>query len=948
MNDDLQHRLTQLKQAYESGILDKDTYQAAVAALTTAPAPPTAVQSGAAAQGDDSQALGQQAVNVEGDVGRDVITGNVYYGQPAADPAAALRIYRRVLVQGNAHLPLRGVDIGASDPTRAQSPLGLANVYVNLDTTTQVRAEKGADTTNRPATAATEQEMRPLPALEAAAGERSLVLLGDPGGGKSAFVNHIAHCLAAHVLYPEADWRRHLAGWPAEEASALPLVVILRDFAHSLPDKLPRQATPTHLWRFIEARLDAQNLGFAAAPIQRALEDGEALVLLDGLDEVPSSAQRAFVRDATERFTERYPDNRYLVTCRSLSYQDKALRLSENRFPIYELAPFDEAKIDRFVRAWYDELARVGSVEGTKVEGLTRQFQKAIRRPDLWRLAPNPLLLTVMALVNTHKGRLPDARAMLYEDTVEMLLWRWEQIKVGDKESVPRLRQLLLAAGRSAMDLKRMLWRLAYEAHAETSGGDKLADIDELKLRQALAALKAGDWNWADAALAAMKLRAGLLLERAPGVFTFPHRTFQEYLAGCHLAAQGDFAQRAAKLAEHGADWREAILLAVGRLVYLAGDMDKPLNLANRLCPTKGADTNAAWEKAWLAGEALHETGLTRVREDAWGAELSDRIRLRLANLIDGGKLTPRQRTEAGDTLARLGDPRRGVDVVMTAGDALPDIELCYVPPGPFWMGGGDDDQHARDNEKPLRLLDIPYGYWIGRYPVTVAQFKAFMTHSGHKLQGSFGRNDDPDNRPARYVTWHDALAFCRWLDGIWRERGWLPDGYGVLLPSEAEWEKAARGGREIPVKAVAVTAGDDLVVNAPIALTQNPAPQRMYPWGANWDAQKGNGKETGLETTCAVGAFPGGAGPYGTLDMSGNVYDWTRTVWGNEYPYEADDGRENLESHKGRVIRGGAFYSNASWLRCAFRGYAAPHLADDGVGFRVVASPFIPPTSGR
>ncbi|MCP4427913.1 MAG: SUMF1/EgtB/PvdO family nonheme iron enzyme, partial [Chloroflexi bacterium] len=124
--------------------------------------------------------------------------------------------------------------------------------------------------------------------------------------------------------------------------------------------------------------------------------------------------------------------------------------------------------------------------------------------------------------------------------------------------------------------------------------------------------------------------------------------------------------------------------------------------------------------------------------------------------------------------------------------------------------------------------------------------------------------------------------------------------------------------------------------------------PQRMYPWGANWDAQKGNGKETGLETTCAVGAFPGGAGPYGTLDMSGNVYDWTRTVGGHDYPYTADDGRENLESRNRRVVRGGAFYSNALSLRCAVRDYYDPHAVSYYFGFRVVASPFIPPTSGR
>jgi len=118
-------------------------------------------------------------------------------------------------------------------------------------------------------------------------------------------------------------------------------------------------------------------------------------------------------------------------------------------------------------------------VKNEDADGLARQLRQAVRRPDLWRLAPNPLLLTVMALVHTHKGRLPDARAMLYEDTVDILLWRWEQIKAGGQEQAPPLRQLLLEANRTDVDLKRALWQLAFEAHAQTQGDgqDMLADI---------------------------------------------------------------------------------------------------------------------------------------------------------------------------------------------------------------------------------------------------------------------------------------------------------------------------------------------------------------------------------------------------------------------------------------------------------------------------------------
>ncbi|HFQ93112.1 MAG TPA: NACHT domain-containing protein, partial [Anaerolineae bacterium] len=450
------------------------------------------------------------------------ITGNIYYGKPADNPQEARRSYREVLAAGSRALPLRGVDVGVSDPAAGQNALELAHVYIDLDTKTSVGADDLAElkigkvrlwaegkglpvdsvTVSREKEAA--QKEKPLPALTAAIIQRQLILLGDPGGGKTTFVRHLAHCLAAHALHPDAGWLANLPGWPRAEADILPVMVILRDFARSLPSPLPEKAEVNHLWQFIETRLKAQNLEFAADAIHDKLEAGEALLLLDGLDEVPSKEQRVFVRDAAAAFAARYPDCRALVTCRVLSYQPPAapdeidLRLPANKFPVFELAPFDDEKIDRFIAAWYQELARADVVAQEDAAGLTRKLQKAVRRPDLWRLAPNPLLLTVMALVHTHKGRLPDARALLYEETIDILLWRWEQIKAGGKEDAPQLRQLLLDAGRSEMDLKKLLWRLAYEAHSQVAGdadGEKLADIGELKLTKALAALKADDWN---------------------------------------------------------------------------------------------------------------------------------------------------------------------------------------------------------------------------------------------------------------------------------------------------------------------------------------------------------------------------------------------------------------------------------------------------------------------
>ena len=122
-----------------------------------------------------------------------------------------------------------------------------------------------------------------------------------------------------------------------------------------------------------------------------------------------------------------------------------------------------------------------------------------------------------------------------------------------------------------------------------------------------------GDWAWAQRVTGVIKLRAGLLVERAPEVYTFPHRTFQEYLAGAHLSSQADFAKQAVALLDDGPFWRQVILLAVGRLVYLSGDTDKPLALVGELCPVTTADDESAWRRVWLAGEVLAEITPNRV-----------------------------------------------------------------------------------------------------------------------------------------------------------------------------------------------------------------------------------------------------------------------------------------------------------------------------------------------
>ncbi|GAB4457716.1 MAG: hypothetical protein Kow0031_38460 [Anaerolineae bacterium] len=885
---------------------------------------------GALAQGEQARAAHAErgGIAIAGDV-----KGNVYVGPPPDDEAGALAIYRRVLKHAAGQLPLRGIDLDASDPAAGKSPLHLVNVYIDLDTTQQFHDMRD------------ERKNRPIPVLFEVVRNRQLVLLGDPGSGKSTFVNHLTTILAAHGLEPEAGWLDHLTGWPPDRADLLPLPVVLRDFAQSLPHPPPPNAhTPDHLWRFIEQRLAAQNLSFVAAPLHRALEQGRALLLLDGLDEVPTVAQRQFVRDAVQAFMGRYPACRFLITCRTLSYQppaakdDPDLRLSPD-IPGAELAPFNEQQIDRFIAAWYAELTQQGSVRAEDAETLTGQLRQAVRRPDIWRLAPNPLLLTVIALVQAHKGRLPDARALLYEETVDLLLWRWEQIKVDRQRETAPLRQLLLDADRTEMDLKKVLWQLAFNAHAEGATGEeqRLAGIGQWTLQKELAKLNGNDLNWARDIIATIKLRAGLLLEREPEIFTFPHRTFQEYLAGAHLSTQARFARQATALAGQDSFWREVILLAVGRLVYLSGDTDKPLVLVSELCPQAAPTDERGWRNVWLAGEVLQEIGLKRVTDCATGRDLLARVRQRLAELAGQGHLPPRERAEAANVLAALSDPRPELT-------SLAGMRFCAVPPGPFWLGSPDDDELAEDNEKPLIRLELKHGYFIGRHPVTVAQFRAFVEASGHRPAAG-NRWRGIATHPVVWVDWRDAVAFCDWLTKTWHNEGRLPPDWEVRLPTEPEWEKAARGGLKIVEQPV--TGGlSELNLSSPRwgeleggELVDNPLPQRRYPWGQEISPEQAN-FDMNIGATSVAGCFPQGASPYGALDMSGNVWEWCLTEWQDNYRNYRNE--TNKQGNSTRVLRGGAFHLDHQNVRCAVRDGSYPDFGDYYRGFRVVLSPFL------
>jgi iron(II)-dependent oxidoreductase len=252
-------------------------------------------------------------------------------------------------------------------------------------------------------------------------------------------------------------------------------------------------------------------------------------------------------------------------------------------------------------------------------------------------------------------------------------------------------------------------------------------------------------------------------------------------------------------------------------------------------------------------------------------------------------------------------------------------MAFCFVPVGVLVMGSEPDDTDAYEYETPSCLYRVSYNYWLARWPVTVSQFAEYLRLSKSQPEDPNCLQGDA-NSPVVWVSWSDAVAFCRWLNLRWHAAGLLPAGYGVGLPSEPEWEMAARGGDRVPVEPLIASPG---ALNGTPDLIKNPAPGRRYPWGDGPNPNMAN-YDFKISATSAVGCFPAGASPCGCEDMSGNVLEWSRSLWG-DYPYPEEpalgDKREGLDNEGPRVLRGGAFGYNPRLARCAYRNYADPDL---------------------
>lgn len=834
--------------------------------------------------------------------GRDLVKHivNLYLQAPGpaqmdeAEFTRAIGRYLDWVARHYGRLDLRGIQTRGRDAPH----LTLNDVYVSLSVSLPSK-RRGRQSTAETETIVDMDRIFP--------DQPRLAIIGGAGCGKTTYLKLIASLLARALLtrdtQPVQTWLGVTGDLP------LPIFISLGEYNRY------RRQSQGNLVAYLSYSLIEKNVvaGLPTDFFSRLLLQGHACcLLLDGLDEVANEQERWQVSEDVTALADNQGIPHLLVTSRSRAYEGRTTL----PFRTATVQPMTAEAVAALAARWCRAVYPAAEAEAeaadlqTQIEQL-EAHREARQQPPL---IETPLLTTLVAIVHYDQRRLPQQRAELYQKCVDVLLA--EKHKPGRETFVQ-----LADWGGSEKEKRRLMAELAYQMmDAGADAGRQVAE-EQIKAWLQPAATKMG-WDdnitqRLDTFLLALRERNSLLDERA-GQYDFIHLTFQEYLCAYYLAEiMRDVATIAHFFGENGRVndpwWRETILLTIGYL-GLNGPENALALIAQLVKPTTSptADTLAAAELAAIAFLEL----------DSQDQKTAVMVRQQLKNCLADSRLaaSPLLRMIAGDGLAALGDDRPGVLSL--------EPDLVAIPAGKFLMGDGRHE------------ILIRQSFALARYPVTNAQYRRFVEDGGYTKrqqacwtaegwayrekydwqQPRYWQNVDRnrDNQPVVGVSWYGAVAFCHWLTGQLRQNGFLRSNQEVRLPTEAEWERAARH-----------TDG------------------RTYPWG-DWQESVANSEETRLKRTTAVGIFPANASVAGILDLSGNVLEWCQTRWrdeeGNKYsqPYQPDDGREELagENSVWRVLRGGSYHNNEGSLRGDYRNWYFPdHWVD--VGFRVCVCPF-------
>lgn len=235
---------------------------------------------------------------------------------------------------------------------------------------------------------------------------------------------------------------------------------------------------------------------------------------------------------------------------------------------------------------------------------------------------------------------------------------------------------------------------------------------------------------------------------------------------------------------------------------------------------------------------------------------------------------------------------------------------FLFIPAGTAYVGSDDTDPDASEREKPGRQIFVSE-FWISKHPTTIEQYAAFLRASGKPYPSRWGVTDhrwalppefaERANHPVNYIAWEDAIDYCTWLADIC--------GANIVLPTEAEWEKAARGGDA-----------------------------RIWPWGDEFESRRCNSSESGIDGFTTIHDYESGASPYGCCHMAGTIWEWCEDYydpfWWNAAP---DVDPVNVKPAPRRTVKGGSAFCSREIVRCACRDWTnSINQGGSDDGFRV------------
>lgn len=762
--------------------------------------------------------------------------------------------------------------------------------------------------------------------------KRLLLLIGDPGSGKTTLMKYYAICCLDEAGRRKLGLRKPL----------LPIMLPLRKVNESLP-----------FCEALSAWATQKNRSVTPAQFQTWLEKRGCLVLLDGLDEIGEAQRRREVCEWIDNATTAYRNSYFVVTSRYSGYQaSEGIELScdHARADVLDLNPEQQ---EVFLKKWFtaayrDELvvsdlseaerAQEAEAQAQEVADAVRSYLAQEEHESLRNMAGTPVLLQIMAILWREYHNLPPHRATLYERCTDYLL----DYRDRHKKILP-----LLPADDAKNVLRPLcLWMQETLKEESVSVKELRAQITE-PLEKIQPGLKPQEF------VDNLVQRAGILEKAGDEGYNFRHKSFREFLAAGQLAEEVQRTpERAQILVDHFNDgrWRETLLFALGlhKPVIFTDFMSRFLphehNEANALTllrqvvqETRVKDTAAfaafvldekqAWQKRYNALECLRliasEPAKTLVKK-VWEQEKKEmRLKQKAEEMLIAWQL---HRVEAPAISAKLGEA--GAKSFRNPFEL--DAEYILIKGGAYKYSVGKKNVTVPDlyfakypvtNKRYRRFIE----FLKGKEEAALRQFAESLRAKAEKDKGfkeylsknpkewakqmrSHYEDDkrfNTDDQPVVGVTWFAAVAYSHWLNEQQRmkseERRAKREEQEMTfrLPNEEEWEWAASGGT------------------------------RIYPWVEEKPDDKRANYDKNVGQTTPVGNYPNGATPEGLMDMAGNVWEWMENLYGEEAVF----------GKAARAVRGGSWYNHSGYLPCAARDVNHPVLQwVDYVSFRLVA----------